>query len=158
MTVALGLGQYDDIHPKSKKALGERLEKEALYSAYGLVSRKIAEGPSFKNCIPRMNELVLYFDNAEDGFIYMEDSERLEHYKYLEARQGNKVPENLTGFEVAGEDGNFYPALVRFEEGGIIVLSSPDVPRPLHARYAWYNYGPVTVYGRNGLPLAPFSS
>ena len=158
MTVALGLGQYDDIHPKSKRTLAERLEKEALYTAYGLVSRKMAEGPAFKNSIPRKNELVLYFDNAEDGFIYKEDFERLEHYKYLEQRQGNNVPENLTGFEVAGEDGQFFPASFRFEDGGVIVLSSPDVSRPLHARYAWYNYGPVTVYGRNGLPLAPFSS
>ena len=70
------------------------------------------------------------------------------------------VPEDFTGFEVAGTDGTWQPA--EFAFGGMdgkqntIVLCSKKVPRPVAARYGWYNYGPVTVYGKNGLPLAPF--
>ena len=162
MTVASGLGQYNDIHPKAKKTLAERMEKEALYIAYGLISKKLAEGPSFKCAINRArdgkNEMLLYFNNAEDGFVLKDDSETLEHYKFMENLHGNSVPENFTGFELAGLDGKYYPADFHFESAGTIVLSSPDVENPISARYAWYNYGPITIYGKNGIPLAPFRS
>jgi len=39
-----------------------------------------------------------------------------------------------------------------------IVLCNKKVSRPVAARYGWYNYGPVTVYGKNGLPLCPFQA
>ena len=39
---------------------------------------------------------------------------------------------------------------------GTIILKSEKVPEPVYARYAWYNYGPVSIFGKNGIPLAPF--
>ena len=80
----------------------------------------------------------------------------------MEANQGIAVGEDFTGFEVAGSDGVWYPA--EFAFGGTdgrqntIVLCSKKVGRPVAARYGWYNYGPVTIYGKNGLPLCPFQA
>ena len=54
----------------------------------------------------------------------------------------------------------WYPA--EFALGGTdgklncIVVKSKQVAHPVAARYGWYNYGPVTIYGKNGLPLCPF--
>ena len=54
----------------------------------------------------------------------------------------------------------WYPA--EFALGGTdgklncIVVKSKQVRHPVAARYGWYNYGPVTIYGKNGLPLCPF--
>ena len=77
----------------------------------------------------------------------------------MEAIQGNTVPEDFTGFEIAGEDKVFYPAEFTFgkkDELNTITLKSKKVTEPKFARYAWYNYGPVTLFGKNGLPVAPF--
>ena len=60
------------------------------------------------------------------------------------------------GFQLAGADGVFYPAAASFAPNRI-TLTAEAVPRPEYARYAWTNYlAPVTVFGMNGLPLAPF--
>ncbi len=160
MAVSADLGQFDDIHPKHKKVLGERLETNALYTAYNLITEDKANGPLFKDAISKDGKMILTFDFAEDGFVLKDDSVALKNLKAVEERQGNKVPEDFTGFEIAGNDKIYYPA--RFEFGkdigrmNQIVLSSEKVSEPMFARYAWYNYGPITVFGRNGIPLSPF--
>jgi sialate O-acetylesterase len=37
-----------------------------------------------------------------------------------------------------------------------VVLSSPNVPEPVWARYAWTNNPNANLYGKAGLPAAPF--
>ena len=101
------------------------------------------------------------FENAPQGFVAYEDKINFDYYKRMEQHQGNSVPAIFTGFEVAGADGEFYPAAYRFGQNigepiNTITVYSPLVPNPVAARYAWYNYGPVNIYGKNGLPLAPF--
>lgn len=160
MTCAADLGQYNDIHPKAKKALAERMEKQALHVAYHLVSSDATNGPLPQSYLVEGNKMTLVFAHAQDGFVLRDDSITLEHYRDMEKRQNNTLPETVTGFELAGSDGVFYPATFTFgkEQGKLntITLSSPKVDRPKFARYAWYNYGPVTVFARNGIPLAPF--
>ena len=170
MTCALDLGQFNDIHPKAKKVVGERLEQNALANVYG--SDKLLQNaprpqdvlsPMLKaaTVIGETGKILLTFENAEEGFVIRDDKVNLEYYKRMEKHQGNSVPAVFTGFEVAGPDGVFYSASYRFGQStgeplNTITVSSPLVPTPVAARYAWYNYGPVTIYGKNGLPLAPF--
>jgi len=160
MTCALDLGQYNDIHPKAKKVLAERMEKVALSSVYKQLQEKAAYSPMLKETFVGQNAITLTFSNAEDGFIVKADDERLNYYKQMELAQNTPLPEDFTGFEIAGRDGLYYPAKYTFgsEKGKLntITLSSPKVAEPVFARYAWYNYGPITIYGKNGLPLAPF--
>ena len=160
MTVAADLGEFNDIHPKAKKVLAERMEVSALWSVYGLVDSSMANGPIFKSATSRNGTMELKFDFAESGFVLKEDKVALENYRSMEKIQGNDLPSDFTGFEIAGSDGVYHPAKFKFgaekENLDTITLSSDKVPCPVYARYAWYNYGPATVFGRNGIPLAPF--
>lgn len=58
-------------------------------------------------------------------------------------------------FEIAGADGVYVPAQAEVD-GCCIRLHAADVPCPVMARYAWVNWAEVSVFGENGLPLAPF--
>ena len=37
-----------------------------------------------------------------------------------------------------------------------MVLRSEEVETPVMARYMWIDYAEVTLFGANGLPVAPF--
>jgi len=166
MTCALDLGQYNDIHPKGKQVIAERMANNALANVYNLKNAKDVLSPLYVSSISKpatsdsKGTITIEFDNAASGFELRDDEETFENYKKLEKIQGNQVPENFTGFEIAGADGVYYPA--EFAFGGsdsnrnTIILCNEKVKNPVFARYAWYNYGPVRVYGKNGLPLAPF--
>ena len=167
MTVAFDLGVSNDIHPKSKKILAERMEQNALCNVYNRLPQEKAMAPELccsyitnPNSPNDFGNITLVFKNAEDGFEYRNNEEILENYKKLEEIQGNSLPEDFTGFEIAGADGVYYPA--QFAFGGTdgllntIILCNPKIHEPKFARYCWYNYGPAAVYGKNGLPLAPF--
>ncbi len=170
MTCALDLGQYNDIHPKAKKEIAERMEKVALCKVYDLSTPENAFAPLLDSFLITQNKIILSFTNAADGFELRSNAstkQAMEYYCQMEARQGTPVDEkNFTGFELAGSDGVFYPADFVFGKGegassslegkNTITLTSSKVPSPVYARYGWYNYFPVTVYGKNGLPLAPF--
>ncbi len=159
MSCALDKGQFSDIHPKAKQEVGERLERNALANVYKKAAPDEALSPMLESSRAEKGRMVLRFRHAGGGFCLRDDAQVLAEYKEMERRQGNTVPAEFTGFELAGIDGVFHPAAFAFgtEDGkASITLSSPQVSRPLSARYAWFNYGPVTVFGANGLPLAPF--
>ena len=169
MTCALDLGQFNDIHPKAKKVLAERMEQNALANVYNLKNAQDVLSPMLKSYTIKgadpantnsFGKIILTFENAATGFVAREDKINLDYYKRMEQHQGNNVSPAFTGFEIAGTDGNFYPAAYRFgqqqDDLNTITVSSPLVKNPVSARYAWYNYGPVNVFSKNGLPLAPF--
>lgn len=168
LTGCFDLGQFSDIHPRAKKVLAERMEKNALANVYNLIPEVEAAAPQLEGCYPiyeassEEGKIILTFSNAALGFEVHSDEIRLEEYKKMEADQKITVSEDFTGFELAGSDGVWYPA--QFAFGGSdgkqnqIILCSRKVKHPLAARYGWYNYGPVTIYGKNGIPLCPFQT
>ncbi len=135
IAVAIDCGQFHEIHPKNKKPVGERLALQALSGVYHLISEEEAFGPIYRDFLYRDQGMELAFDYAQDSFIC----------------RGEKA----IGFELAGADGVFAEAQAIFE-GDRIFLYSEEVREPVMARYLWTNYGEVTVYGANGLPVAPF--
>lgn len=162
MTCALDLGQYNDIHPKAKKVLAERLEQNALANVYKNAKAEEVLSPRLFDSYPEAQKITLSFENAQKGFIYQMDEKNLNEYRDMEALQKTPLSEDFTGFEVAGEDEVFYPA--EFAFGGTdsklntITLISKSVKEPLYARYAWYNYGPAPLKAKNGLPVQPFNT
>lgn len=163
MAVGMGLGKFNDIHPTAKKEIAYRLEKAAIHGVYKdsyFSNLDISNGfsPIFKDSLALQDKLILYFDNAKDGFVIKNTDKILNEYKELEAIQGNTIHKDFTGFEIAGKDGIFYPAKYEFgtEEKNSIILYNENVSQPKYARYAWYNYGPSPIYGKNDLPLSPF--
>ena len=172
MTCALDLGQFNDIHPKAKKVLAERLEENALANVYkGACGKKPEEvlSPVLKGFLIKgvepgtdnsFGKIILTFENVTKGFVAREDKINLDFYKHMEELQGNSVSPAFTGFEIAGADGIYYPAAYKLgqQEDNLntITVSSPLVKNPVSVRYVWYNYGPVNIYEKDGLPLAPF--
>jgi sialate O-acetylesterase len=63
----------------------------------------------------------------------------------------------LSGFEVAGEDRQFFPASARIS-GDRVFAKSDKVTNPLYVRYAWANAPEANLYNGAGLPASTFTS
>jgi sialate O-acetylesterase len=126
-------GEFDNIHPLDKEIVGFRLALQALYHVYNKNIR--AYGPMYKSISYVENGIELSFENAEDGLVL----------------KGEKAE----GFEIAGEDKNYIQANVEVC-GNKVFVSSEKVSEPKYVRYAWTNYGPVTIFNKIGLPLGTF--
>ena len=61
----------------------------------------------------------------------------------------------LKGFELAGPDKNYQKADAVIE-GSQILVKADTVKEPKYVRYAWTNYQEITLFGKNGIPVAPF--
>ena len=97
--------------------------------------RQKSEGPLPNGHKVRGSEMVLSFSHADGGLV-AKDSE-------------------LKSFVIAGEDKQWRPAQARID-GDKVVVSSPDVPKPVAARYAWENFPTCNLYNGAGLPASPF--
>lgn len=142
LAVAIDCGEYDNIHPTRKRQVGVRLALQALFHVYGRIGEEAAYGPLFHHFETEGDALRLFFSYAKGGFV----THPLSH---------PQVPET-SGFELAGTDGSFHPAIAMIE-GNSIVLRSNEVPAPTQVRYLWVDYQEdIPLFGKNGLPLAPF--
>lgn len=135
IAVIIDCGQFHEIHPTGKKPVGERLALQALCQVYRLIPEEKAFGPVYRDFLYRDKGMEISFLYAQDGFL---------------------LKGELSGFEIAGADGVFYPARAEITENNTIFLSAEEVERPFMARYLWTNYGEVLLFGANGLPAAPF--
>jgi sialate O-acetylesterase len=132
MAVAIDIGEPNDIHPRNKQDVGLRLALNALAMTYG---QKVEHcGPQYRALKKENGALRLEFDHA-DG---------------LTARDGE-----VKGFAVAGKDRVFHVAAARVD-GKSVVVSSPQVPSPVAARYGWAECPTCTLYNAAGLPVEPF--
>jgi len=135
MAVAIDVGESKDIHPKNKQDVGWRLALAARHIAYGEALEY--SGPLFRQAIPEGTQMRVWFSHA-DG---------------LQAKGGGA----LTGFAVAGADGNFVAADARLD-GGTVLVSNPQVSSPAAVRYAWADDPPCNLVNSIGLPASPFRS
>jgi sialate O-acetylesterase len=91
------------------------------------------------------------FANAEragDGF----------RVSFTQLHGGLRAPLNaLSGFELAGEDKVFKPAVAKIENDTVLVTSA-EVPAPAAVRYAWRNAPVAGLFNNEGLPAVPFRS
>ncbi len=63
----------------------------------------------------------------------------------------------LPGFEVAGNDGKFYPAKAVVNQfGNTMEVWSDQVEAPEYLRYAFKNYIQGSLYNGSGLPASSF--
>lgn len=133
LAVTIDTGEPDNIHPMDKKIVGERLALCALAQQYG---EKIPyQGPAFKSLKHLHGALKIKFSHTDGGLV---------------AKDGK--PEE---FAIAGKDHKWYWADAQIM-GDTIVLSSPNVPKPVAVRYAWQSFPKATLYNGAGLPAVPF--
>jgi sialate O-acetylesterase len=133
LAVTIDTGEADNIHPRDKKPVGERLALLALAKHYG--RDVIAQGPVFRSMEREGNRIRLEFEHTDGG---------------LRVRGGE-----LGEFSVAGADREWHWATARID-GDSVVVSSPEVPEPIAARYAWQANPLATLENGAGLPATPF--
>jgi len=133
MAVITDVGEKDDIHPKKKEPVGNRLALAARGIAYG---EKIEySGPIYKSMKVKDGKVILSFTHAGCG---------------LEARDGD-----LKGFAICGADKKFVWAKAEIE-GEKVVVSSPEVSKPIAVRYGWDDYPVANLWNKADLPASPF--
>jgi sialate O-acetylesterase len=133
VAITIDTGDPDNIHPKDKKVVGDRLGLCALARYYG---KSIPyQGPAFLSLGRLPGALRIRFDHTEGGLV----------------AKGGKPGE----FSIAGKDRKWHWADARID-GSSVVLSSPMVPEPVAARYAWQSFPNATLYNGAGLPAVPF--
>ena len=78
----------------------------------------------------------------------------------LEVVLPETLKKDLEGFEVAGEDKVFYPAVARVstKDYKVIEVSCPEVPNPVAVRYGMRNWSKASVFSHYGIPASPFRS
>ena len=164
IAVTLDLGEFNEIHPKEKETVGERLALQAMWLVYGLYTKKRAFGPVFKDAVQCGGELLVRFDCAEDGFEIRTNNIPGRTVSTVVGDEKSTSTENSSlltssaGFEIAGADRKFVPAEAVRDAGqkNVLWLSAEGVDKPVYARYCWTNFGEVNYFGKNGLPMAPF--
>jgi len=135
MAVLLGLGDPDDIHPKNKSGVGQRMASVALANVYGREAEWT--GPRYESARFEGPRARVSFRHVGGG---------------LKAKDGE-----LRGFVLAGKDGVFHWAKAKVEGSGVVVWCD-EVKQPVAVRYAWADNPDGNLVGKNNLPAAPFRS
>ncbi|MGB0596753.1 MAG: hypothetical protein ACPGLY_08690, partial [Rubripirellula sp.] len=137
MAVINDVGEAGDIHPKNKRAPGERLARWALAKDYGQCL--IFSGPLFQGAETVDGTIRVTFRHPGDG---------------LKSRDGQP----LQRFEIAGKDRVWHWADARID-GDAVVVSSSKVKQPDAVRYAWAaNPVGANLVNSEGLPTSVFRS
>lgn len=133
MAVTADIGNINDIHPRNKQLVGERLALWALAKTYD--KDCIFSGPLYKSMRVEQNKIRLEFHYVGAGLMPLGGP--------------------LTHFTIAGEDKKFVPAEAEIDNNTIVVFSS-QVDNPVAVRYAWSNTAVGNLYNRDMLPASPF--
>ena len=133
LAVTLDLGVPKNIHPPFKMEVGERLAALALAQDFHI--KTPYSGPTFKNLKRKNNNLIVQFDHLEGGLVV----------------HGNQLKE----FEIAGNDGKYYPAVANIVKNKVIVYSS-SVIEPVSIRYCWHNGSEASLFNKAGMSCYSF--
>ncbi len=124
-------GDQNNIHPRDKRYISERLTKSILSTIYD--KDFLAQGPTYKEHIVEENKIILSLNDSE----------------------GLYAVGSIVGFEIAGTDGKYYlaNAIIQNET---IVLESSLVDHPINIRYGFSKSPFINVYNKDGFLLSPF--
>lgn len=155
--ILIDIGEADDIHPRNKKDAGERLSRIALAQTYGK-SDIVFSGPLYKSMAVEGDKIRIQFSHADDGLMaqpipstYVPRSLVPKPVPLVR----NSPQSELEGFAICGDDKQWKWANATIENGTVVV-SSPEVAKPVAVRYAWANNPTCNLYNKAGLPGVPF--
>lgn len=133
MASAIDIGSPADIHPKNKQDVAHRLALIALARDYHF--DEVYEAPVCDSVTCNDDSILLSFND-------------------------DVTPTSLaiTGFIIAGADGQFTTATPVLIDNRHIKLTSPIVEKPMFVRYNWADYPSGNLYGKTGLPVVPFAN
>jgi len=138
--VITDLGEANDIHPKNKRDVAERLARWALVNDYG--QKLPYRSPEIKDAKFDGGKALLTFDFAPQGLRTIDI-------------------DDVKGFAICGEDKKWVWAKASIIGGSKkgtnqIEVSAEGVAKPVAVRYAWADNPVCNVYSAEGLPLTPF--
>lgn len=178
LAVLLDSGEWNDLHPENKFAVGYRLAREALRIAYG---RKLAASPRCKTISVEGGRITLHFDTDDSplmaGRLYR--MEAVAHH--LVAQDASSTPE-VTGAKILEEELQDFTAVFKDAAGNRAVvhaqaqITGPDTValeaappvascsgsdfagwRLVEIRCLWASSPDnVTLYNSDGIPAVPF--
>jgi sialate O-acetylesterase len=133
--VIIDLGEANDIHPKNKRDVAERLARWALAKDYGM---KIPyRSPEYKSVEIQGNKAVVTIDTFGSNLRTVDVSE-------------------VHGFAICGEDKKWHWAAAKLLPGNKVEVSAPAVAKPVAVRYAWADNPVCNLFSTDGLPVTPF--
>jgi len=135
MVVTMDVGEVDNIHPREKKPVGERLARLALARDYGKLSL-VDSGPIFDKVEVVSGRMKLSFKSVGGGLM-TNDGKALSH------------------FTIAGKDRKFYPAEAFFD-GDSVIVQSRNVENPKAVRFGWGNADITNFVNKEGLAASSF--
>jgi sialate O-acetylesterase len=135
MAVTIDIGDSLDIHPRNKQDVGKRLALAAFNIAYG--RENAWSGPLYESMRVQGDSAIISFKEVAGGLLVV---------------PGEKV----TGFAIAGEDQQFYPAKARIISKNEVSVKAPEVQNPVAVRYGWANNPKTNLYNEAFLPASPF--
>lgn len=126
----------NDIHPRYKKPVGERLANWALAETYKKPAGKYRHA-TFEKMEIENNKVRVYFKNADSGLLI----------------KGKEI-ETL---ELAGSDGVYHPATGKIDKkSNTLLVESKLVKSPMNVRFSFSNNGVGNLFDSEGLPVVPF--
>jgi sialate O-acetylesterase len=135
MAVTIDVGEAEDIHPKNKKDVGERLWLQAKKVAFG--EDLLASGPVFKTSTKTGEEILIGFSEVGEG---------------LKLTAGEKVK----GFSIGDQKGKFHAIEGEILGTDQVKIVLPNGMESSEIRYAWADNPEVNLVNSIGLPTAPF--
>ena len=136
MAVINDVGEANDIHPKDKQTPGERLARWALAKDYG--RDLVYSSPLFASMSVEGQSIRVRLDHVGEG---------------LKSRDGGP----LKRFEIAGADRIWHWADAKVDGKSDVLVSSPQVAKPVAVRYAWAsNPEGANLVNSDGLPASVF--
>jgi len=154
--VLIDLGEAEDIHPRNKKDVGERLARIALAKTYG--RDEAWAGPVYQSSRAEGNAIRVAFTNVGGGL----EARKLPAEYVASSLKNKNLPQalprpgsELQGFAICGKDRAWVWADARID-GATVVVSAPEVPEPVAVRYAWADNPTANLYNQAGLPAGPF--
>jgi len=135
MAVSTDLGDSLDVHPTRKQEVGQRLALQALRHTYGHTNL-VSEGPKPLTIDRQDKELVITFTEGN----------------VLGTSNGSA----LSGFELAGPDGLFYPVGATFSGNTVRIRLNQQTANASTVRYGWQPFTRANLVNQAGLPASTF--
>jgi len=135
--VIIDLGESNDIHPKNKRDVAERLARIALSRDYGF--KLPYRSPEFKAVEIKGPKATVTLDTFGSSLRSLDTNE-------------------IKGFAICGEDRKWVWAQAVLAGPNQVVVGHPSITKPVAVRYAWSDNPVCNLFSKEGLPATPFRS
>ncbi|MEM1445988.1 MAG: 9-O-acetylesterase [Planctomycetota bacterium] len=147
LAVTIDIGDADDIHPRNKHDVGDRLARWALTETYG-VENIVQAGPRYDR---------VWFDRDTAHVRFDTFGSPLAIRAAATIDESETLQPALSGFTIAGPDRVFHHAQATISDDRHVTVRSDAVPEPVAVRYAWqHNPADANLINEEGLPAGPF--